>query len=138
MHAGVGSIGPDAEKISDEPSLHTARPPVYLDQWLWLRVANADLDEPRELTLPYRRRYAWPAWRVWPFRALRSARVLLCRQILCAMHLTFGRSAFQLVPPGGAVHWRHLGLSGRRGPLTLHGSSGRMPWAERQHRRAKW
>lgn len=31
-----------------EMGLHTVRPSVYLDQWVWLRLAKADQGEPRE------------------------------------------------------------------------------------------
>jgi hypothetical protein len=31
-----------------ETGLHTARPSIYLDQWVWIRLASADLGEPRE------------------------------------------------------------------------------------------
>ena len=34
--------------ITEGPDLHTHRLSVYLDQWVWLRLAKADIGEPRE------------------------------------------------------------------------------------------
>jgi hypothetical protein len=33
---------------TDLPDLHPARPCVYLDQWVWIRLAKAAKGEPRE------------------------------------------------------------------------------------------
>lgn len=34
--------------VADALDLHPDRPAVYLDQWVWVRLAKADLGEPRE------------------------------------------------------------------------------------------
>jgi hypothetical protein len=35
-------------QAADAPDLHAGRPAVYLDQWVWVRLAKADLGDPRE------------------------------------------------------------------------------------------
>jgi hypothetical protein len=159
MSVDVGSPGADAPEIADGPDLHTVTPSVYLDQWVWLRLAKADLGEPREpidaavlaavreasaagvafplssthymetskITNPGQRAsLARTMASVSRCRTLRSARVLLRHQMLHAMHLAFRRPAFLPVPPealGTGVTWA---FTGKPGPLTLRGSSGRV------------
>ena len=137
--------------------LHTSRPSVYLDQWVWLRLAKADSGEPREqsdvavlaavreasgagVAFPLssthyietskiknprqRAQLARTMASVSHCRTLRSARVLLRHQMLCAMHESFGRPAFRPQPPkalGTGVIWA---FTGEPGPLTLRGPSG--------------
>src|SRR5580693_8107997 len=57
-------------------------------------------------------------------RTLRSIRVLLRHQMLQAMHVSFGKSAFRPEPPdvlGIGVMWA---FTGKAGPLRLYGPSG--------------
>ncbi len=138
---------------------HTSRPSVYLDQWVWFRLAKADQGEPREasdLAVLAAVRQASGAGVAFPLssthymetskitnpqkraalartmasisrcRTLRSARVLMRHQMLCAMHLTFGRPAFRPQAPeplGTGVIWA---FTGNQGPLALRGPSGRI------------
>jgi len=140
-----------------EPLLHTSRPSVYLDQWVWFRLAKADGGKPREpsdISVLAAVREASAAGVAFPLssthyletskiknprqraqmartmasisrcRTLRSARVLLRHQMLCAMRESFGRPAFRPQPPealGTGVIWA---VTGEPGPLTLRGPSG--------------
>jgi hypothetical protein len=138
---------------------HASRPSVYLDQWVWFRLAKADQGEPREasdLAVLAAVRHASDAGVAFPLssthymetskitnpqqraalartmasishcRTLRSARVQMRHQMLCAMHLTFGRPAFPPQVPealGTGVIWA---FTGNPGPLALHGPAGRI------------
>lgn len=159
MSFGVGSPGADAPMTTGGLDLHTATPSVYLDQWVWFRLAKAAAGEPREptdvavleavrdasaagvafplstthymetskITDPaHRARLARTMASVSRCRTLRSRRVLLRHQMLYAMHLAFGRPAFRPTPPealGAGVIWA---FTGKPGPLTLRGPSGRV------------
>ena len=50
MSFGVESPGADAPMTACGLDLHTATPSVYLDQWVWFRLAKAAAGEPREPT----------------------------------------------------------------------------------------
>jgi hypothetical protein len=139
------------------PDLHSLRPCVYLDQWVWIRFARAANGQPRDDSDPHvlaavqnaaengiafplstthhietskvtsprqRLDLARTMASISHCRTLRARKVLLRHQMLSAMHVAFGRPAFQPQAPdvlGTGVRWA---FDGEPGPMVLRGPDG--------------